>query len=161
MMTVALAGAAFNWLDSIQSDFQDQAEERLQTSLEVRGLQCVKNPDGNPATNDDELVIALKNTGTRDLSGSAVDVYVRDNNGDLYTVISALDLTDTSSSRWEWVSGMVSPPSDGFLASGGFGQMTVKLPSSAQLTANKFYTSTAEFTNSRIQPKQLGGCVAK
>lgn len=160
MMTVALAGAAFNWLDTIQQDFQNQAKQQLETSMDVRGLQCVHDPDGNPSTDDDEIVLALKNTGTRDLAGTAVDVYVRDNQGDLYTVVTSLDLTDSSSARWDWVSGMVSPPGEGFLKAGGFGQMKVYLPAAAQFTDNKFYTASIEFTNSGVQPQRLGGCVA-
>lgn len=148
MMTIAAAGAAYSWFDQMQTDIQQQARQQLETSVETRDLQCIIDPAG------DQLLVALKNIGKRDIRGDAVDVYVYDNNGNLYTAITNLNWR--TSANWE----MASPPNSGFLDSGGFGQVSIDMPASSQFTDGAFYTVTVEFSNTGIS-KPVGGCIAE
>lgn len=154
MMTVAAAGAAYSWFNQIQTDVQEQATNRLQTSIEVRDLQCLLDTDPSDDGNtQDDLLISLKNTGRRDLSGRSVDIYVYDNNGELYAAITGQNFR--TGANWQ----MASPSGTGFLESGGFGQVLVDMPSGAQFTNNAFYTVDIAFSDSNLN-KPVGGCIA-
>lgn len=150
MMTIAATGAAYSWFDQIQQDIQDKAKNKLETSIELRDLQCIKDSNG------DHMLIALKNTGKRDIRGDSVDLYVYDNNGELYAAITNQNWE--TGANWQ----MASPSGEGFLTAGGFGQVLVDMPSDAQFSdiSNDFFTVNIAFPNSDIS-KPLSGCVAE
>lgn len=67
MMTVAVAGGAYAWMQGIIGGQQNQAEFEQNTELAFRGLSC--NATGF-------VDFTLKNDGSTTLDASAVDIFV-------------------------------------------------------------------------------------
>lgn len=133
MMTVALGGAVFAWFSQMQEDFQDRAEDQINTRVSVEDLIC--------SSADDEIRVYIKNTGDESLSLTNVDMYVRMPDSSLNST-----LTET---------GMDWSGSD-FADSGGFGSQTIP----SDLENGQFYSVTFEFTQAGLETS-AGGCIAE
>ncbi len=65
MMTVAAAGGAYAWIQSVQSDAQEDTTASLAASLAVRDVRCdVSN-----------ITVTLRNSGDTALTGDTADLY--------------------------------------------------------------------------------------
>lgn len=68
MLTVAIAGGAYTWVDGMIQERYQQAQNDLNTQLEMKDLQC-------DATTG-EVDFYIKNTGSTEVSRAQVDVYL-------------------------------------------------------------------------------------
>lgn len=82
MMTVAAAGGAYVWTQGIIGGQQEQAEEQLNTEVQVRDLQCAAGGT------DPELDFFLSNTGSTTVGGDMTVYLYNVSTGDLATTTS-------------------------------------------------------------------------
>lgn len=135
MMTVAAAGAAYGWFTQIQNDIQAEASRQFETDMSTKDLRCIRNATGS------YIFVALKNSGSRDVEGAEVDLFIYDNNNNIFEVAENLD--------WS---------AQAFTNAGEFDQVTERI--SRDLTEGSFYTVEADFTLSGSS-FPLGPCIAE
>ncbi|MDY6761979.1 MAG: hypothetical protein SVY41_02945 [Candidatus Nanohaloarchaea archaeon] len=99
-MTVAIAGGAYVWFSGIMQQSQAETTQRLNTELTVKDVQC----------SGSEVMLALTNTGSTELPGTASVFLYRVADGNL---VANRDI-DTSPYA--------------FVQPGEFGQITVAMP---------------------------------
>ncbi len=66
MMTVAASGGAYAWMQQVQNEAQEDADQGLSSRLDVKSVTC----EGSVAT------IAVSNTGSRAFTGGPADVFL-------------------------------------------------------------------------------------
>lgn len=72
-ITIAIAAAAFFWINSIMRGAQSETERKLETRLELDALECYSNGDG-----PDNYRIAVTNVGGVPIDTSSVNIIVKD-----------------------------------------------------------------------------------
>ncbi|MDY6789536.1 MAG: archaellin/type IV pilin N-terminal domain-containing protein [Candidatus Nanohaloarchaea archaeon] len=72
MMTVAAAGGAYVWMQSLQKQFQERGEAIANRDAQIKGMQCF-NQGG-----DGIVEVFFKNSGRTELDLSPIDMDVKD-----------------------------------------------------------------------------------
>ncbi len=140
MMTVAVAGGAYAWMQGIIGDRMAEGEFKAGTEMNVRGLQCGNTSYGNAFVGQ-VTSFTIQNTGDTNVDSATVNVFVDDQaSGDLAAQGSTSGTGGTFESGEVWTGGPVNL--------------------SANLTSADRYDVTFSFPNS-YSVEVTGSCQAE
>lgn len=128
LIAVAGAGAVYGWFDQIQDKTKEDATSQLYTQIEIKDARCKTVAGGT-----DKIDLTIKNTGSKDVSGHEVDVFVYDEENHLNITVLDQD--------WR---------SKAFTEAGGYDTATVDVSLSQRTTyikKGKFYMVHLDFPN--------------
>lgn len=139
MMSITAVGATYDWFSNMQEDIQNDAGTDLRTDVSVTDADCRYNP-----SSDDQIVLAIKNVGSKNIAGSHVDVFVYDQKTRLNMTFSQMDWQNNPNTY-------CGDAKCDFLEANGFDTVTLNTSDadaslSQTLADSAFYTVEVDFT---------------